>query len=44
MGVNWYPATVFKYYLTYEHTEFEGGITPPRADENVILFRLQLGV
>jgi phosphate-selective porin OprO/OprP len=44
LGVNWYPATVFKYYLTYEHTEFEEGIAPPRADENAILFRVQLGI
>ena len=44
VGVNWYPASVFKYYLTYEHTEFEGGTAPPRADENVILFRVQLAI
>jgi phosphate-selective porin OprO/OprP len=44
VGVNWYPASVFKYYLTYEHTQFEEGTAPPRADENVILFRVQLGI
>ena len=44
IGVNWYPATVFKYYLTYEHTQFEEGTAPPRPDENVILFRVQLGI
>ena len=43
-GVNWYPASVFKYYLTYERTAFEGGAAPARADENVILFRVQLGI
>ena len=43
VGLNWYPATVFKYYLTYERTGFEGGTAPARADENVILFRVQLG-
>lgn len=44
IGVNWYPASVFKYYLTYEHTQFEEGTAPPRPDENVILFRVQLGI
>jgi phosphate-selective porin OprO and OprP len=44
VAVNWYPASVFKYYLTYEHTEFEEGTAPPRPDENVILFRVQLGI
>jgi phosphate-selective porin OprO/OprP len=43
VGVNWYPATVFKYYLTYERTEFAGG-SASRADEHVILFRVQLGI
>ena len=44
VGLNWYPATVFKYYLTYEHTKFEGGTAPARAGENVILFRVQLAL
>jgi len=44
IGVNWYPASVFKYYLTYEHTQFDEGTAPPRPDENVILFRVQLGI
>ena len=44
LGVNWYPASVFKYYLTYEHTQFEEGTAPPRPDEDVILFRVQLGI
>jgi phosphate-selective porin OprO/OprP len=43
VGVNWYPASVVKYYLTYERTMFEGA-PPERADENVILFRAQLGI
>ena len=28
LGVNWYPASVFKYYLNYERTEFEHGAAP----------------
>jgi phosphate-selective porin OprO/OprP len=44
VGLNWYPATVFKYYLTFERTTFEPGEGPERADENVIVFRLQLGI
>jgi len=44
VALNWYPATVAKYYLTYERTTFEGGTAPARADEDVILFRVQLGI
>jgi phosphate-selective porin OprO/OprP len=43
MGVNWYPASVFKYYLTYERTDFETGASPSRPAEHIILFRAQLG-
>ncbi len=35
VGANWYPASVMKYYLTYERTAFDGGTAPARADENV---------
>jgi phosphate-selective porin OprO/OprP len=44
LGVNWYPAAVFKYYLTYERTSFDSSTETARPDENVILFRLQLGI
>jgi phosphate-selective porin OprO/OprP len=44
IGVNWYPASVFKYYLNYERTEFDGRALPERPTENVILFRVQLGI
>ena len=44
VGVNWYPASVFKYYLNYERTEFEAGALPARPTENIILFRVQLGI
>ena len=44
IGVNWYPASVFKYYLNYERTEFEAGALPARPTENIILFRVQLGI
>ena len=44
VAANWYPNTAVKYYFTFERTMFE---TPPagtdRANENVILFRAQLG-
>jgi phosphate-selective porin OprO/OprP len=43
VGVNWYPASVFKYYLNYERTSFDTGTAPDRASENVIFFRVQLG-
>jgi phosphate-selective porin OprO/OprP len=44
VGLNWYPATVFKYYLTYERTEFDPGTDPARPAENIILLRVQLGI
>jgi phosphate-selective porin OprO/OprP len=44
IGVNWYPASVFKYYLTYERTAFANGAALARATENIILFRVQLGI
>lgn len=44
VGLNWYPATVLKYYLTYERTRFEGGTEPARPDENALLLRVQLGI
>lgn len=42
-GLNWYPAAYVKYYATFERTTFEGGTAPARPDENVVLFRVQLG-
>jgi hypothetical protein len=42
--VNWHPASVFKYYLNYERTEFDAGAFPARPTENIILFRVQLGI
>jgi len=44
VGVNWHPASVVKYYLNFERTEFEAGTPPARPTENVILFRVQLGI
>jgi phosphate-selective porin OprO/OprP len=44
VGVNWYPASVFKYYLNYERTAFAEGLAPSRPTENIILFRVQLGI
>jgi len=44
LALNWYPASVIKYYLTYEHTVFEGGTAPSRPAEHVILVRGQLGI
>jgi hypothetical protein len=35
---------VFKYYLTYERTAFANGAALARATENIILFRVQLGI
>ena len=43
VALNWYPASVIKYYLTYERTMFEGGTAPERPSENVLLMRAQLG-
>jgi phosphate-selective porin OprO/OprP len=41
VGVNWYPATVVKYYVMFERTSFaeDNAARPP---EHLILFRLQL--
>jgi phosphate-selective porin OprO and OprP len=44
VGVSWYPASVFKYYLNYERTEFDTITTPSRPTEHIILFRVQLGI
>jgi phosphate-selective porin OprO/OprP len=41
VGVNWYPISYVKYYLSYEHTSFEGGAAE-RPAEHTILFRTQL--
>ena len=41
VGANWYPATPIKYYITYEHTSFNGG-NVVRPSENVIILRMQL--
>jgi hypothetical protein len=41
VGVNWYPATPIKYYITYERTSFYGG-NVVRPCENVIILRMQL--
>lgn len=43
IGLNWYPTYYIKYHTTFERTTFEEGSAPARADENVILFRIQLG-
>jgi phosphate-selective porin OprO/OprP len=44
LGLNWYPASVVKYYLTYEHTKFDVGTAPTRPVENILLLRAQLGI
>jgi phosphate-selective porin OprO/OprP len=44
VGLNWYPASVIKYYLNYERTSFEPGSGPARAAEHVVVFRAQLGI
>lgn len=44
VGVNWYPASVVKYYLNYERTKFDNGTAPDRPTENIVLFRVQLGI
>jgi phosphate-selective porin OprO/OprP len=41
IGLNWYPSAYIKYYVTFEHTGFEGG-AEGRRHEDVILFRTQL--
>jgi len=40
-GANWYPVTVMKYYLMFEHTTFSGGLAP-RPSEHIVIFRVQL--
>jgi phosphate-selective porin OprO/OprP len=40
VGLNWYPVQPVKYYLTYEHTAFDGPTV--RLPDNTILFRIQL--
>jgi phosphate-selective porin OprO/OprP len=42
VGVNWYPAYFIKYYATFEHTTFEGGLLPDREPEDAIVFRAQV--
>lgn len=42
VGLNWYPATVVKYYLTYERTSFQTPGQDVRPVEHAIFFRLQL--
>ena len=42
VGVNWYPAYFIKYYATFEHTMFEGGLVPDRDAEDAIVFRAQV--
>jgi phosphate-selective porin OprO and OprP len=44
VGVNWYPASIVKYYLNYERTDFDTGTAPDRPAENIMLFRVQLGI
>lgn len=41
VGANWYPVTVMKYYVMFEHTNFSGGASS-RVDEDVLVFRVQL--
>jgi phosphate-selective porin OprO/OprP len=43
VGVNWYPASVVKYYATYEHTVFGGSTEINRPAEDAVIFRAQLG-
>ena len=40
--MNWYPAYFIKYYATFEHTTFEGGLVPDRDPEDAIVFRAQV--
>jgi len=44
IGFNWHPASVFKYYVNYERTEFGETSASARPTENVIFFRAQLGI
>jgi phosphate-selective porin OprO/OprP len=39
IGLNWYPSQYIKYYVTYDHTSFEG--PTPRSTENIVAFRVQ---
>jgi phosphate-selective porin OprO/OprP len=41
VGVNWYPVSLVKFYLSYERTSFEGGAAE-RPTENTVLLRTQL--
>jgi phosphate-selective porin OprO/OprP len=43
-GMNWYPASIFKYYLSYERIDFDDRAVDPRPTEHIILFRVQLGI
>jgi phosphate-selective porin OprO/OprP len=42
VGVNWYPTYFIKYYATFEHTSFAGGLASDRAPEDAIVFRAQV--
>jgi phosphate-selective porin OprO/OprP len=42
VGVNWYPAYFIKYYATFEHTSFAGGLAPDRDPEDAIVIRAQV--
>jgi phosphate-selective porin OprO and OprP len=41
-GVNWYPNPWVKWYATVERTFFDEGVTPARADENILFLRAQV--
>jgi phosphate-selective porin OprO/OprP len=41
VGVNWYPVSLVKFYLSYERTSFDGGAAE-RPVENAVFFRTQL--
>jgi phosphate-selective porin OprO/OprP len=42
VGVNWYPAYFIKYYATFEHTTFAGGLAQGRDPEDAVVFRAQV--
>jgi phosphate-selective porin OprO/OprP len=42
VGVNWYPTYFIKYYATFEHTRFEGGLASDQDPEDAIVFRAQV--
>jgi phosphate-selective porin OprO/OprP len=42
VGVNWYPVYFIKYYASFEHTTFAGGLVPDRDPEDAIVFRAQV--